>query len=444
MAVQPQDLSLLSNLRFRRLLGSRVIGQTAQNALLYTLLILVVTKTDSSIQSTLLIIAFTLPSIILGIPAGAVADFLPKRFTLTVGYLLRAAVAGALIIFSGDVWTIFLLAAALSTVGQFFSPAESASVPAIVHRQRFPAANALMVFTLIMGQVAGMVILAPLLFKLIGEDAVFVVAIGLFLAASWVVAKISLGRPPAEAGDPTPSSSEGMLQGFRILRTNRQAYLAVVYLVTATALTKVLVILLPKYTRDVLDIAPEDTVFVAAPAAIGAALGLLLAPPLSRAIGSWRVAGLGFGLFLVGLVGLGLVVYVRDFLEANLDLGISFIEERAGVPSVITAAMILAVPLGLAFSLVSVGTRAVLNEATPQQVQGRVFALQMAAGDLLSLLPLLIIGAVADLAGVRATLLAVAIGALALTGYLTFSRRFGPPPQTPEPVPPAGFLPNRG
>ena len=299
MAVQPQDLSLLSNLRFRRLLGSRVIGQTAQNALLYTLLILVVTKTDSSVQSTLLIIAFTLPSIILGIPAGAVADFLPKRFTLTVGYLLRAAVAGALIVYSGDVWTIFLLAAALSTVSQFFSPAEAASVPAIVHRQRFSAANALMVFTLIMGQVAGMVILAPLMFKLISEDAVFVVAIGLFLAASWVVAKIPLGRPPAEGGDPMSSSAEGMLQGFSVLRTNRQAYLAVVYLVTATALTKVLVILLPKYTRDVLDIAPEDTVFVAAPAAVGAALGLVLAPPLSRAVGSWRVAGLGFGLFLI-------------------------------------------------------------------------------------------------------------------------------------------------
>ncbi|MEE8369567.1 MAG: MFS transporter [Dehalococcoidia bacterium] len=439
MAVQPQDLRLLSNLRFRRLLGSRVIGQTAQNALLYTLLILVVAKTDSSVQSTLLIIAFTLPSIILGIPAGAVADILPKRLTLTVGYLLRAAVAGALIVYSGDVWTIFLLAAALSTVGQFFLPAEAASVPAIIRREQLPAANALMVFTLIMGQVAGMVILAPLLFKLIGADAVFVVVIALFLVATWVVAQVPMGRPPAEAGDIMPSSTAGMMQGFRILRTNRQAYLAVVYLVTATALTKVLVILLPKYTRDVLNIAPEDTVFVAAPAAIGAALGLLLAPPLSRAIGSWRVAGLGFALFLLGMIGLGLIVYVRAFLIANLDLGITLVEDRAGISSVITVAMILAIPLGLAFSLVSVGTRAVLNEATPQQVQGRVFAVQMAAGDFLSLLPLLIVGAVADLAGVRATLLVVAIGALALTGYLTFSRRFGPPPPTPAPGPPAGL-----
>ena len=77
MAVQPQDIRLLSNPRFRRLLESRVIGQTAQNALLYVLLILVVTKTDSSVQTTILLLAFIIPSIVLGIPAGAVADFLP-------------------------------------------------------------------------------------------------------------------------------------------------------------------------------------------------------------------------------------------------------------------------------------------------------------------------------------------------------------------------------
>ena len=71
MAVQPQDIRLLRNAPFRRLLESRVIGQTAQNAMLYALLILVVEETGSSVQSTILIMAFTIPSILLGIPAGA-------------------------------------------------------------------------------------------------------------------------------------------------------------------------------------------------------------------------------------------------------------------------------------------------------------------------------------------------------------------------------------
>ncbi len=128
------------------------------------------------------------------------------------------------------------------------------------------------------------------------------------------------------------------------------------------------------------------------------------------------------------MVGLGFIVYVRDFFEAHVNLGISFVEERVGVSSVISMTMILAIPLGLAFTLVSVAGRAVLNEEAPQQVQGRVFAFQGALADTLSLLPLLLVGAVADLVGVRATLLASAVSALALSAYLTFSRRIGPPP----------------
>jgi MFS family permease len=199
-----------------------------------------------------------------------------------------------------------------------------------------------------------------------------------------------------------------------------------VYLVTATALARVLVILLPKYTRDALQIAPEDTVFVAAPAAIGAALGLVFVPLGVRLLGAWRVVILGFAMLLVGMLGLGLVVYVRLFIIKNFDIGLSFLEFDVGVSSVITVAMGLAVPLGFAYTLVAVGTRVVMNQQAPPEAQGRVFAVQTAIGDTLSLAPLLLVGVVADLVGARATLLAAAAAAMVATGYLTFSRRWGP------------------
>lgn len=427
MAVRAQDIRLLSNTRFRRLLGSRVLGQTAQNAFLYALLILVVKETGSSVQSAFLVVSFTLPAIVLGIPAGAVADILPKRFILTAGYLSRAAVVAAMIVYRDEVAFIFLLAVLFSSVGQFFAPAESASVPALVRREQLAAANSLMVFTLILGQVAGMVVLAPLLFKLLGSISVLVVASGLFVAAGWTVAAIPIGRAAPETTGPSGGVMEAILAGFRILRTNRRAFLAVSYLSLSVALAKVLVVLVPHYTEDVLGISAEDTVFVAAPAAIGAGLGLLLAPPLARLIGSWRVVAMGLALFLLGLLGLGLIVYVRDFVQENWDIGFTLVEERAGVPSVVTMTMILAIPLGLAFSLVNVAARAVMNQEAPQEYQGRVFAVQMAVADFLSLLPLLIVGAVADLVGVRATLLASAISATAVALYLALPPRAGPP-----------------
>ena len=425
-----EDVRLLKNSKFRRLLEARLVGQTAQNAMLYALLILVVDKSDSSLSSTLLIIALTLPAILFGIPAGTIADFLPKRFTLTLGYLARAVITAALIYYDSDLVSIYLLAFLASTVSQFFGPAESATVPAIVRRDQLPAANSLMVLSIVLAQIAGLVVMAPILLKLIGADAVFVVCTGLFIGATYIIGWMASDFTREEdERRPRIGFIEATREGFQILRRNRHAYLAVVYIVMTVALSKALVILLPKYTRDVLSISTEDTVYVAAPAAIGAALGLVLTPALTRVFGAWRVVAFGFVVFLLGIIGLGLVVYVRDFIQANVDFGISFLEDKFSVPSVITVTMLLAMPIGFAFTVVNVASRVVMNEQAPPEAQGRVFAVQVAIGDFLTLIPLLIVGAVADLVGVRATLLAAALAAVAGALYLTFSRRFGPPPE---------------
>jgi hypothetical protein len=156
--------------------------------MVYTLLILVVVETGSSFSTAILLLAFTLPGIVLAIPAGLSADILPKHITLTTGYLARAAIAAALAYYHGDLTYVYLLAAASSTVGQFFSPAETAAVPAVVQRDQLTAANSWMVLTLVLGQIVGMVALAPILLKVLDPAAVFAACAGLFLAASVVIA----------------------------------------------------------------------------------------------------------------------------------------------------------------------------------------------------------------------------------------------------------------
>ncbi len=436
------DVRLLKNDKFRRLLQARFVGQTAQNALIFALLILLVTKSGSSISSTLLIVALTIPSIVLGIPGGAVADMLPRRFSLTFGYLGRAGVAAALFYYSGDLFYIYLLVLVYSTIGQVFSPAEAATVPAIVRKDQLSTANSLMVLSLMLAQILGLVVMAPILIKLISPDAVFIVAAVLLLIATYIVGWLASDFTRTQDEKP-PSIGfiDAMREGFRILRTNRQAYLSIVYLTTGLSLSKVLIILMPKFTRDVLEIAPEDTVFVAAPAAIGAGIGLLIVPLAIKLFGAWRVAAVAFFIFVLALAGLGLVVFVRDFIQANFDFGISFLEDNFSLASVVTVTMILAIPLGLSFTILSVATRVVMNEQAPLEAQGRVFAMQMALGDFLSLLPLLIVAVIADVVGVRATLLASAITALVVAGYLTFSSRFGP---VEPPAPPAQTSPEAG
>jgi MFS family permease len=433
VAVQPEDVRLLGNSGFRRLLASRAVGQTAQNALLYTLLILVVNETGSSIHSTLLVTAWMLPSIILGIPAGGLADVLPKRGLLVLGHLLRAGLVVGMIYNVDDVWWLYLLVMAFSTVNQLTGPAEQAALPGLVGQEQLAGANSWMVLSLMVGQVAGAVALAPFALKLLNAEVALGIAAALFGAAAFAALLVTGIRTNARDDNSRTraSLSEALTAGWAVLRSSRPAFLALVYLTGVGTLAKALAVLAPRYMEDVLSIEPENTVFVVAPAAIGALVALVLTPPLARWFGAARVSAVGFVLYVLGIIGLGLVVFVRDFLLDNVDLGLTFVEEEVGVSSVITMAMILAIPVGFAATVVGVAGKAVLNQEAPQGKQARVFATQSALSDALSLLPLFAIGGVAELVGVREVLLVAASVAFVAGVYLSVSRRFGPPGTAP-------------
>jgi len=138
----------------------------------------------------------------------------------------------------------------------------------------------------------------------------------------------------------------------------------------------------------------------------------------------------GLIVFIAGLAGLGYVYFAADAVQEHLRLNLSGLEDRLGISSVVSMTMLLAVPLGLAFTVVSVGARTVFNRRSPPELQGRVFATQSAVADLASILPLLVVGAVADLAGVRVVLLVTAglCALAAVAARLAPMGRRGPSP----------------
>jgi MFS family permease len=437
MAVQPEDIRLFANHSFRRLIESRAVGQIGQSALLFTLLLIVIDERDSSLYSTALVIAFILPSILLGLIAGGLADILPRRPVLVIGYLVRAAIVVLMVAEKESVWNLYVLAFIFSSVGQVTGPAEASSLPGLVGRERLTAANSWMVLSVMLGQAVGTVVLAPFMIKLFGFTPSLLATVAAFLGAAFL---IMLATGLSRRGDPGPRQATGLFEaiaaGWRVLRTSRPAFQALVYLTVVGTLSKALAVLAPRYTRDVLEIDTENVVFIVAPAAIGALLALLITPPLARLMGALRVALIGFLLYVAGIMALGSIALVRDTIVQNLRLepGLAFVENEVGVSSIITMAMILAIPIGFAATMAGVAGRAVLNEEAPEGKQGRVFATQSALSDAISLVPLLAIGGVAELVGVREVLLVAAVTSLVAGVYLALSRRFGPPPE-PQPAP---------
>src|SRR5262249_10527020 len=112
------------------------------------------------------IVAFSVPALLFGAPAGVVVDRFDRRTVLWVSNLLRAVATGAfvvsLMIDPGALIPAYLLTFFIAVVGQFFTPAEGAAIPRLVRPKELINALALFNITFTMSQAAGLIILGPL------------------------------------------------------------------------------------------------------------------------------------------------------------------------------------------------------------------------------------------------------------------------------------------
>jgi len=415
-----QAVPLLENRRFVSLCLARFFSSTAQHAIYFGLLIVVVERTGSSIHSSLLIFSFLLPGVLTGLYAGVVADRSPKRLVMFLSQGLRAAACVAFFLWGDSVWRLYAITLGFATVAQFNSPAESASVPAIVPYERLASANALLSLTSILAQGVGMLALTPLFMKTVGEESLFIVAALLFAGAAFVVTSLS-GLETGTARRERPvvfggGLTEEFKKAWRTILYDSKIWSAVVQLTLATTAILVLVTLLPHYLSEVLDTRVDNAAFVFAPAAIGLLAGLRLAPWLGQRVGNAQVVTIGFVLFLVCLASMG---FVEEFTGLMRDQATPFTDaiEWTGLSLEATVAMGLSIPLGFAFSLVGVAARAVLHERAPADMLGRIFAMQMVLGSLAAIIPLFIVGGLAELVSARVVIILVTAAVLALAIY---------------------------
>jgi MFS family permease len=95
----------------------------------------------------------------------------------------------------------------------------------------------------------------------------------------------------------------------------------------------------------------------------------------------------------------------------------------AGVPPIVTTAMLLAIPMGLGISVTVVAARTVMNERVPEEVQAQAFATQGAIANVASLAPLFATGALTTLIGARPVMLLAAVASGALPVWLSHRHR---------------------
>jgi hypothetical protein len=417
---------LLENDSFRRFFLMRLASTAAVNALSYALLVFTVRHSTSAIATGGLILTILVPSAMLGAIAGVVVDRLPRGLILLVSNALRAVLMFLLIGAKGSLGTIYLVSLSLGFIAQFSVPAESAVLPNIVRQDRLTAANSVLSLGSLATQIAGMLIVAPLLLKTGQADLLLFLLLGLFAFSSVIITVIPQFHFTFTEEHRQPLTLAGarrqFAEGWMGLARDPVAYMSLILSVVASVATIVLATLLPKFSTQVLKIQPENIVFVLAPVAIGVFLGLRSVEWLAERFNKMATISGAYLLMATALVALGAVPAAGRTLMDLEPLGMFRSGPLSEQDARIAATILFANCYGFGMTAVLTMGKVLLNERVPLQMQGRIFAAHGVLSNLVAIVPVLAAGLIADSVGVEPVLIA---GGLLAFGAAVWSRAQG-------------------
>jgi MFS family permease len=291
-----------------------------------------------------------LPLPLLALPAGHLADRLPRRRLLVVMLLLNLVVLSGLLAVTvagaSKVWPFFVLAFMQGVGSAIGAPAGRSLTPSLVPEEILVSALAQRSIAFQGSAVVGPAI-GGILFA-IQPELVYVVALVLALVALGCVLAMRSGRLPVSGG---AAGIGEVLAGVRLIRRTN-VLLGAISLDLFAVLLGGAVALLPVFARDILEVGPTGLGFLRAAPAVGSLLcaAFIARYPIQRQAGpKLFVVVAGFGVCMV-VFGLSRTMWLS----------------------------MLALALGSAFDTVSVVLRStILPLVTPDELRGRVTAVEM-------------------------------------------------------------------
>jgi MFS family permease len=396
------DRGLLRNRAFLAIWGAQILSQVASNAVTSALIILVAEITHSNTSSSVLILLAVLPAILFGIAGGVIVDRSDRRLVLIITNALRAAAIVPLLLFGTSLTVVYLVNFLVATVTIFFVPAEAALLPKIVGNRYLMVANSLFTFTFNGAFLVGFIILAPIVVSLFGYEILWVVIAFMFAAASILCVTLPTKAPPASehlsrrvAEMAVAQTATGITEAFHYLRQAPIVTWSLIYIALTYTLVAVAGALAPGFVREVLRVGERNVVIIVGPAGVGVIAGLGLLNAVGR---RWpRPNAIGTGLLVAGsaLLFLAAARPLTEFFSRVGSPGLG-----AAFPVFVALIAATAFVFGLSYALITVPSMTLLQEELPDEIRGRVFGFLNMLVSIFSLIPLVVVGPIADLWGV--------------------------------------------
>lgn len=382
-ASPPPDRSgldaLLRNRPFLALWTGQLLAQVADKIFYVLLIILLKTggytpgqNTEHSMLSAVMI-AYTLPAIVFGSAAGIVVDRFSKKQMLIACNVIRALLIVALPFLPKAFVVLLTMTFLVSTVTQFFAPAEAAAIPLAVGREGLMSANALFASSTMGGIIVGMTIGEPLFSWVkhsFGAASQEFLLGGLYLISAGLIYTMRIKEAHAGSSGKNVHPWQDLKEGLRYLKHNHLVSNAMVQLTILYSVFAALQVLAIALSGKI-GLKETQFGFLLAAAGVGMVFGAAF-------LGHWGDRFHQKPLPLIGFLMMGFVLAMFAFVR---QLWVGF-----GLSAV----------FGFGASLINGPMQALIQEKTPESMRGKVFGLENNAINIALSLPLALTGPLTD------------------------------------------------
>ena len=414
-------LPVLQNTQFLILWGGQIFSQLADKIYLVLTIAIVASSFQIvgqpiSLWVSPITIAFTIPAILFGSLAGVYVDRWSKKSVLVLSNLFRGVFVLILPILlwlsQGKFLTnkislgFFLLLTVtflVSTLTQFFAPAEQATIPFIVPKKDLLAANSIYTTTIMALLIVGFAVGEPLLDladRIVGswgfaEDIGKEILVGGAYAIAGIILmglKIDRDRSSLKPQNSHPLQDIG--EGIQYLKTNLRVRNALIQLIILFSIFAALVVLAVSLADKIPTIEADE-------------FGILLA-----------TTGVGMGASAAVIGNLG-----QRFSNAQLSFwgSVGMAGSLVGLSSTTGnywLALVMCIFVGIFAALIGIPMQTTIQSETPPDMRGKVFGLQNNAVNIALSLPLVLAAEAEAHFGLESVILGLAAIAL-LGGFLT-------------------------
>ncbi|MEO0459123.1 MAG: MFS transporter [Cyanobacteria bacterium P01_A01_bin.114] len=420
---------VFQNRNFLTLWSGQVFSQMADKVYLVLMIAIIASRYDVPGQSISgwvsgIMVAFTIPAVLFGSLAGVYVDRWHKKPVLVLTNLLRGAlvVALPLLLWFTQDWGgvanlpfgfLILLGVTflVSTLTQFFAPAEQAAIPLVVKKQNLLSANSLYTTTMMASVIIGFAVGEPLL--AIADTLLAPLDQGSGLGKSVLVgfsyglagAILLLLRPHETLSEQEPAHVwDDIKDGLAYLGDNARVRGALIQLVLLFSVFAALAVLAVRLAELIPTLKSSQFGFLLAAGGVGMGIGATLVGQFGQRFRRYRLS-------LYGSLGMAAMLGGLSLSHDHLWMSLALI---TGV--------------GLFAAIVGIPMQTTIQERTPEEMRGKVFGLQNNVVNIALSLPLALAGIAENILGLRIVFALLAI-MVAVGGVLTWAVVNNLPPQ---------------